>query len=268
MSVARRLAEGGRIDRSRPLGFSFDGTSYEGCAGDTLASALLANGVDVIGSSVAYGRPRGVYAAGAEEPNAFVQLAGGAGSEPMLRATEIELYDGLSASSLAGRGRLSGEPDPAIYDKMCGHCDVLVVGGGPAGLAAALAAGRTGARVVLVDEGPELGGSLLGAREEIDGAPASQWVAEVAAAARRRPGGAGARAHHRGRLLRPQLRRARGAADRLTSVPARRGASPASASGTCGQDASCSPPARTSGRSCSPTTTARGSCWPARRGRT
>ncbi len=180
MNVARRLAEGGRIDRSRPLGFTFDGTSYGGYAGDTLASALLANGVDVIASSIAHGRPRGIYAAGAEEPNAFVQLAVGACSEPMLPATQVELYEGLDASSLAGRGRLSEEPDPAIYDKLYAHCDVLVVGGGPAGLAAALAAGRTGARVVLVDEGPELGGSLLGAPGEIDGAPATKWVATAA----------------------------------------------------------------------------------------
>ena len=180
MSASRRLAEGGRIDRARPLAFTFDGTSYEGCAGDTLASALLANGVDVVGTSVTQGRPRGIYAAGAEEPNAFVQLTAGACSEPMLRATGIELYDGLSANSLAGRGRLSPEADPALYDKMHVHCDVLVVGGGPAGLAAVLAAGRTGARVLLVDEGPELGGSLLGVRDRIDGAPAARWVATTA----------------------------------------------------------------------------------------
>ena len=176
----RRLASGGRVDRSRPLAFSFDGRSYTGCAGDTLASALIANGIDVVGRSVLRGRPRGIYAAGAEEPNALVQLADGVGSEPLRRATEVELYDGLRAESLAGRGRLSPEPDPARYDKLHAHCDVLVVGAGPAGLAAALAAGRTGARVLLVDDQPEPGGSLLSTRQEIDGAPAMEWVGATA----------------------------------------------------------------------------------------
>lgn len=180
MTGERRLAAGGRVDRSRPLAFSFDGRSHEGCAGDTLASALIANGIDVVGRSVLRGRPRGIYAAGAEEPNALVQLADGTCSEPMLRATEVELYDGLRAESLAGRGRLSRELDPAHYDKLNAHCEVLVVGAGPAGLAAALAAGRTGARVLLVDDQPEPGGSLLSTRQEIDGAPAMEWVAATA----------------------------------------------------------------------------------------
>ena len=141
------------MDRSRPLRFFFDGAEHEGLAGDTLASALLAAGVDVVGRSVAHGRPRGVLSAGAEEPNALVQV----GPEPMLRATQVELHDGLEATSLAARGRLVDVADDALYDKRHAHCEVLVVGGGPAGIAAALAACRDpGSRVVLADAQPEL----------------------------------------------------------------------------------------------------------------
>ncbi len=175
-----RLPGGGRIDRSAPLRFRVDGGDYTGFRGDTLASALLANGVVEVAPSLYRRRPRGIVAAGVEEPNALVQLAGPC-SEPMLPATTVELYDGLEASFLSGLGRLEDESDPARYDKMYVHCDVLVVGGGPAGLAAALAAGRTGARVILVDEQNELGGGLLGTRDTIDGAPALEWVASVAA---------------------------------------------------------------------------------------
>ncbi|MEE8203123.1 MAG: 2Fe-2S iron-sulfur cluster-binding protein, partial [Alphaproteobacteria bacterium] len=101
MSVQRqRLAEGGRIDRSVALGFTFNGTSYSGCAGDTLASALVANGVSLVGRSFKYHRPRGIFSAGAEEPNALVQLGSGARTEPNLRATQVELYDGLEAVSV------------------------------------------------------------------------------------------------------------------------------------------------------------------------
>jgi sarcosine oxidase subunit alpha len=176
-----RLASGGRVDRSAPLRFTFDGRDHTGYHGDTLASALLAAGVRTVAHSIHLGRPRGVYAAGAEEPNALVQVESGGCPEPMLKATQVELYDGLRARGLRGRGIVPIEPDTAIYDKTYLHCDVLVVGGGPAGLAAALAASRTGARVVLVDEQPELGGDLLGTRQRIDGAPALDWVSRVAA---------------------------------------------------------------------------------------
>ncbi len=157
-----RLASGGRIDRSRPLRFTFNGRAYTGFAGDTLASALLANGVRVVARSVTHGRPRGVFAAGVEEPNALVQI----GPEPMLRATQVELVEGLEAVGLNGKGRVSQEPDTAGFDKVYAHCEVLVVGGGRAGLTAALAAGATGDRVILVDEQAELGGRLLSARRE------------------------------------------------------------------------------------------------------
>ena len=227
--MAYRLPSGGRIDRTRPLQFTFDGTSYSGFQGDTLASALLAKDVRLVGRSFKYHRPRGVLSAGSEEPNALVELRSGARREPNTRATTIELYDGLEATSqnrwpslkfdllsmtaplapfmgagfyyktfmwpqsfweklyepfirrAAGLGRAAGESDPDHYEKAFLYCDVLIIGAGPAGLAAALAAGRSGARVVLCDESFELGGSLLSERHTIDGAPADAWAASVLA---------------------------------------------------------------------------------------
>ena len=219
-----RLAEGGRVDRTSPIHFTYDGRAYAGVAGDTLAAALLANGVSVVGRSFKYHRPRGIVTAGVDEPNALVQLGAGARTEPNSRATQIELYEGLVATSqncwpsvendfgavigrlsflfpaafyyktfmwprrswktyeyyirsLAGMGRAPEQPDPDRYEKMYAHCDVLVAGGGPAGTAAALAAARAGARVILVDEQSELGGSLLGSKTQIGGRPALEWVA-------------------------------------------------------------------------------------------
>lgn len=100
MSQPFRLAGVGSVDRSRPLTFTFDGLLHQGYAGDTLASALLANGVHLVGRSYKYHRPRGILSAGAEEPNALVTLSRGPGrSTPNLRATQIELHEGLSASS-------------------------------------------------------------------------------------------------------------------------------------------------------------------------
>jgi sarcosine oxidase subunit alpha len=224
-----RLPQGGRIDRSRRLGFTFNGRALEGHPGDTLASALLANGVRLIGRSFKYHRPRGVFGLGAEEPGALVQLGRGARSEPNIRATQVQLFDGLVAASqncwptvgfdigalanfakplipagfyyktfigpgrpnrawmfyepfirrAAGMGKAPAEPDPDRYERMHGSCDVLVVGAGPAGIAAALAAARTGARVVLADEQAEPGGHLLGRTAEIDGRPALDWVASA-----------------------------------------------------------------------------------------
>ncbi|MGW3208940.1 2Fe-2S iron-sulfur cluster-binding protein [Streptomyces sp. NPDC001135] len=170
----------GHVNRDTALSFSFDGTTYTGHPGDTLASALLANGVHHVADSIKYGRPRGILAAGSEEPNALVQIEAPF-PEPMLTATTVELYEGLVARGLSGQGRLSSRPDPARYDSMHAHCDLLVVGAGPAGLAATLAAARAGARVILVDELPRPGGSLLGTRELLDGAPATAWVGDVIA---------------------------------------------------------------------------------------
>lgn len=170
---AFRTLQGGRISRDQPLGFVFDGTAYQGYRGDTLASALLANGVIQAGTSIKLGRPRGIFSAGVEEPNAVIQIEAPF-PEPMLPATTVELYDGLVGASLPGQGRLATEPDPARYDAVHAHCDVLVVGAGPAGLAAAAAAVHTGARVILADDQPELGGSLLGTGRLLD------WAAQTA----------------------------------------------------------------------------------------
>ncbi len=226
MKQPYRLAEGGRIDRSRPLRFSFNGKFFEGYQGDTLASALLANGVDIVGRSFKYGRPRGIVAAGAEEPNAVLQVGEGALTIPNLRASQTELYEGLTARSvtgwpgvnfdlkaiagwfgklmppgfyyktfmsptrlwphyermlrkIAGLGRCPVEPDPDSYDKNFHHCEVLVIGAGPAGLTAAADAARDGARVILVDEQNEPGGSLLSAKETAEGESASEWLART-----------------------------------------------------------------------------------------
>jgi sarcosine oxidase subunit alpha len=242
MSQPFRLAGFGSVDRSRPLAFTFDGLLYQGYAGDTLASALIANGLHLVGRSFKYHRPRGILTAGAEEPNALVSLAGRPGRfTPNLRATQIELYDGLSASSqnrwpslrldlgavndivsplfgagfyyktfmgpnlfgknwawtrlyepiirrAAGLGPAPTEPDPDRYQRTFDHCDVLIIGAGPAGLTAALTASRSGARVVLCDENPSLGGSLLAEAEaEIDGKSARSWLEDAIAALRSAP---------------------------------------------------------------------------------
>jgi len=168
-----RLPAGGRIDRTAQLRFTFDGKEYLGHPGDTLASALLANGVHQVATSIKYGRPRGIMAAGVEDANALVQLEAPF-SEPMLMATTVELYDGLVARGLAGQGKLSDQPDPARYDSRHVHCDLLVIGAGPSGLSAALGAARAGARVVLVDDQPAVGGSLLGSQHALD-----DWVSAV-----------------------------------------------------------------------------------------
>src|SRR6202049_5053934 len=221
-----RSAAGGRIDRARRLSFTFDGKSYQGCAGDTLASALLANGVHLVGRSFKYHRPRGILAAGSEEPNGLVTVTrDGARVTPNLRATQVELYDGLVAESqnrwpslkhdvgrlndrlsaffpagfyyktfmwprtawkwlyepvirrAAGLGRPPTRADPDRDARCYAHCDVLVVGAGPAGIAAALAAAGGGARVIVCDETAEFGGSLLGdVAARIDGASGGTWV--------------------------------------------------------------------------------------------
>ena len=145
-------------------------------------------------TSIKLGRPRGIFAAGLEEPNALVQIEEPF-PEPMLPATTVELYDGLVASGLPGQGRLATEPDPARYDAVHAHCDVLVVGAGPAGPAAARSRGpRSGARVILADEQPEPGGCLLG-HEPLDDAPPGLGDARRRRA-RGRPRGAGAAPHH------------------------------------------------------------------------
>ncbi|MEX1234492.1 MAG: sarcosine oxidase subunit alpha family protein [Roseovarius sp.] len=228
MSQVNRI-KGGLIDRSKPLNFTFNGKSMQGHAGDTLASALLANGQVLVGRSFKYHRPRGILTAGSEEPNALVHLRSGAAQEPNTRATVAELFDGLTATSQnhrgplefdmmavtdlmspflsagfyyktfmwpaalwekfyepairhsAGLGRLSMEADPDTYDKGFLHCDLLVIGAGPAGLAAALAGARSGARVILADEDFAPGGRLNAETLEIDGMAGADWAAQMVA---------------------------------------------------------------------------------------
>lgn len=226
MSQKNRL-DGGLVDRSRPLSFTFDGKSYTGYEGDTLASALLANDVRLMGRSFKYHRPRGVFSAGSEEPNALVELRSGARREPNTRATIAELYDGLEANSqnrfpslrfdalafndalssflsagfyyktfmwpaafweklyepvirrAAGLGRLSGKEDPDSYDKGFLHCDLLIVGSGPSGLAAALTAGRAGAEVILTEEDFAFGGRLLAEKSLLTEHDGNDWAETV-----------------------------------------------------------------------------------------
>lgn len=231
MSQVNRIAKSSkRINRNRTLTFSFNGKEYTGFEGDTVASALLANGVDVVGRSFKYSRPRGIITSDSQEPNAIFQVGSTqATTIPNPRATQTDLYQGLTASSTNGWpnvdfdlmgtvGKLGGsmmppgfyyktfmfpqslwmsyehlirkgaglgaspqQGDPDSYDKMHHHCDVMIVGGGPAGLAAALSAAQTGARVIISDEQNEFGGSLLCSTQPIDGQLPSQWVEKTVA---------------------------------------------------------------------------------------
>ncbi|WP_271946750.1 sarcosine oxidase subunit alpha family protein [Ruegeria faecimaris] len=224
MTQVNRL-NGGQIDRNTTLNFRFDGRSYTAHPGDTLASALLANDVRLIGRSFKYHRPRGLLTAGSEEPNGLVELRSGARKEPNTRATTIEMFEGLEARSqnrwpslkfdalavndmfsnflsagfyyktfmwpaafweklyeptirrAAGLGSLSMQEDPDEYDKGFRHCDLLIIGAGPAGLMAALTAGRAGSDVILADEDFALGGRLNSETLTIDDAAASDWAA-------------------------------------------------------------------------------------------
>lgn len=153
MTQPMRLGSGGAINRDKPLVVSFDGRELEGFEGDTLASILVANDVRVCARSIYTGRPRGLMSSGPEEANVFVQVISGAG-EPLVRATEIEAYDGLVVESLASKGRLLDLPDTSRYDKRFVHVETLVVGGGRSGVAAAAEAARAGDRVLLVHDQP------------------------------------------------------------------------------------------------------------------
>ncbi|RJQ89111.1 2Fe-2S iron-sulfur cluster-binding protein [Amycolatopsis panacis] len=174
-----RVAGYGRVDRDRTLTFTFDGCTYTGHPGDTLASALLANGVHLVGTSVKLGRPRGIGAAWTEDPTGLVQIEKPF-PEPMLQASVVDLTDGLVASGVDGHGRLADAPDPARYDRKHVHTDTLVVGAGPAGLLAARGAARAGESVVLLDDRVEPGGTLTGT-EVIDGRPSREFIADVVA---------------------------------------------------------------------------------------
>ncbi len=264
-----RTAEGGRVDRAKPMPFFFDGKPYDGLAGDTLATALIANGVHLMGRSFKYHRPRGPLSLGSDEPNALVTLDAGKGRvTPNLRATQIELYEGLKARSqnawpslqwdamavnglasalfpvgfyyktfigpqgawenlyepairrAAGLGVAPEDPDPDHYGFEHRHCEVAVVGAGPAGLAAALAAARAGARVILFDEQAEFGGSLLAETQAtIDGRSAAEWVASAVAELAAASASDAAVAHAGIRLLPPELPRRAAAPHRSPREP-------------------------------------------------
>ncbi|MCV0350552.1 MAG: sarcosine oxidase subunit alpha family protein [Nitratireductor sp.] len=231
----RRTSAGGSIDRTRTIRFTFDGEAHTGHAGDTLASALLANGVSLVGRSFKYHRPRGVFSAGVDEPNALVTILREGVREPNIPATQIELHDGLRAESqnrfpslawdfgalnqlggrllgagfyyktfmgpvvgplkgtrfwmmcehvirrAAGLGRADYEADPSRYEHMNAFCDVLVVGGGIAGLMAAEAAAKAGKRVILAEQEKQTGGFARWSGETIDAKPADAWAAEITA---------------------------------------------------------------------------------------
>jgi sarcosine oxidase subunit alpha len=172
-----------RIDRAATLTFTVDGETLTGHPGDTVASAMLASGRVACGKSLYLGRPRGIMSAGVEESNALIKVRSrfpGHVDESMLPAPAVELTDGMDISLLSGLGQLDPRKDEAVYDRKYVHADVLVVGAGPAGLAAAREAAASGARVVVMDEQPEAGGSLLSSSNEtIDGKPALEWVAET-----------------------------------------------------------------------------------------
>ena len=224
-----RLKTGGRINRSKPLNFFFNGKAFKGYEGDTLASALLANDVKLVGRSFKLRRPRGIVGSGAEEPNAIMQVDKGAMAQPNVRATQVLLHDGLIAKSTrgwpslrfdigfmldvfssifsagfyyktfmhprpfwkyyerfirksAGFGKAPQHSDPETYEHRNAHCDVLVAGGGPAGLMAALTAANSGARVLLADDQTEFGGSLLNTAAHINSKPGSEWVRQTVSA--------------------------------------------------------------------------------------
>jgi sarcosine oxidase, subunit alpha len=182
-----RLPAGGRIDRQTTLRITVDGQELGGHPGDTVASVMLAHGRLEVAPSIYRKRPRGILAAGVEEPNALLQVTG-PWTEPMLPATTTPVVDGLTAETLSGKGRLDPSPDEASYDKKYVHTDVLVVGGGPTGLAAASTAVASGARVMLVDDQSELGGSLLSSStHQVDGVAALSWVETVAGEIRSAP---------------------------------------------------------------------------------
>ena len=231
MTASYRIPSAGRLTPARTARFTFDGKSYTGLDGDTLASALLANGVHLVGRSFKYHRPRGILSAGAEEPNALVTVERDAARKtPNVRATVQELYDGLTVASqnrwpslsfdvgavndlaspmfsagfyyktfmwpkaawqkiyepniraAAGLGVAPDQPDPDHYSSRFAHCDVLVVGGGAAGIAAALAAAETGARVILCDEQAQFGGALrFEGGAAIEGEDGWRWAQKASA---------------------------------------------------------------------------------------
>ena len=227
MSQNFRLQDTGLINREKKIKFKFNGKDYFGYEGDTLASALLANGIHLIGRSFKYHRPRGFFGAGVDEPNAKMQVVINGHSEPNINATEIELVDGLSATSqncwpsvefdvgainnflnkffpagfyyktfmwpksfwykvyepfirkAAGLGVASLEKDKERYEHKYEFCDLLVTGSGPAGLASAYSAAKNGAKVILAEDKPRFGGTLLTDDVTIDNLSGKAWADKI-----------------------------------------------------------------------------------------
>ncbi len=291
--TGRRLAEGGRIDRSVELPFTWQDAQLRGFAGDTLASALLANGVRIVGRSFKYHRPRGIFSAWVEEPNAILDVEYDGIQDPNARATTLELRAGMAVRGvnarpdvdrdqygaidrlhwflpagfyyktffpnwhryeprireMAGLGRLRIAADTRKFEARNAHADVLVIGGGPAGLAAARAAVSAGLSVILADDRPEFGGSLLWRDASIANQPGTDWAAATVRALSE----AGVRLLPRSTVFGSYddgafglLERRPASARRLVGRPGMDGARAPRA---------CSRPARSSGRWCSRTTT-------------
>ena len=227
MSQSHRLTNEGLINRNKEITFSFNGKKYVGYEGDTLASALLANGVHLVGRSFKYHRPRGFFGAGVDEPNAKLQIQLNGHSEPNVNATEFELVEGIEAKSqncwpsvefdvgainnflnkffpagfyyktfmwpksfwykiyepfirkAAGLGVASTEKDKERYDHKYEYCDLLVAGSGPAGLSSAYAAAKNGAKVILAEDKPRFGGSLLTDEVTIDNLSGKAWTDKI-----------------------------------------------------------------------------------------
>jgi sarcosine oxidase subunit alpha len=227
---ANRIPGVGRLTPARTARFTFDGRTLTALEGDTVASALLANGIHLVGRSFKYHRPRGILSAGAEEPNALLDVSRDAARrQPNVRATVQEVFDGMKVESqnrwpslafdvggindlmspffaagfyyktfmwpkaawhaiyepfirrAAGLGVAPTEADPDHYASRYAHCDVLVIGGGVAGLSAALAAAKAGAKVIICDEQPEMGGALrYESGTTIDGKDGWDWAQETA----------------------------------------------------------------------------------------
>jgi len=235
MSQNFRLNNVGLINRDKKISFKFNGKNYSGYEGDTLASALIANGVHLIGRSFKYHRPRGFFGAGVDEPYAMVQLYRNNETEPNVRATEQELFEGLEAKSIncwpsvnfdigainnflnrffpagfyyktfmwprsfwhkvyepfirkaAGFGVASTKHDRERYEHKYEYCDLLIAGSGPSGLASAYAAAKNGARVILAEDKPRYGGSLLTSEVNIGNQSGKDWSENIIAELKEMP---------------------------------------------------------------------------------
>ena len=227
MSQNFRLEKEGLINRSKKISFKFNGKSFFGYEGDTLASALIANGVHLVGRSFKYHRPRGFFGAGVDDPYALVQLIRNNESIPNVKATEQELFEGLEAKSVncwpnvnfdigginnflriflpagfyyktfmwpksfwykiyepfirkaAGFGVVSHEPDKERYEHKYEYCDLLITGSGPSGLASAYSAAKNGAKVILAEDKPRFGGSLLTSDVNIGNESGKEWADKI-----------------------------------------------------------------------------------------